>query len=155
MADLAIMVGLPLSGKSTYAKKMKEEEGWTILCPDEFRLAIYGQEFFKRGDAFVWATVEAAARALLATDHKVLIDATNSTVWEREKWRKIAAEYGIDNPTACVMCTPVKKSFARAVVGKPHMTPVIERMWDRFQKVSGSEGFRGDCNPLGCHPWEV
>lgn len=132
MTELIIMVGLPYSGKSTYCDNM---EGWTVLCPDDFRLAIHGKEFLASAEPFVWACVEASADALLRRGNKVLVDATNTNYKARQLWRKLARKHGIQL-RAVVIQTSTRDCILRAELNNAdHMVPIIERMADGWISV--------------------
>ena len=45
MATLHLMVGLPCSGKTTYAKQLAVEEKALLLTPDVWQMKLYGQDF--------------------------------------------------------------------------------------------------------------
>lgn len=45
MTTLHLMVGLPCSGKTTYAKKLAESENALLLTPDVWQLKLFGQDF--------------------------------------------------------------------------------------------------------------
>ena len=75
---LIATVGLPRSGKSTWARSYSQKHGIPIVNPDSVRLAIHGQAFILSAEQFVWATVNAMIRALFLAGHdKVILDATN------------------------------------------------------------------------------
>ena len=44
MATLHLMVGLPCSGKTTLAKKLEQERSALRLTPDEWQIALFGQD---------------------------------------------------------------------------------------------------------------
>ena len=81
---LIAMVGLPRSGKSTWAKKA----GHPIVSPDAIRLALHGQRFISEAEPFVWAIAKAMVRALFLAGHSaVILDATNNTRKRRDEWK--------------------------------------------------------------------
>lgn len=141
MSQLAIMCGLPRSGKSTFAAQLREDEGWTVICPDEVRYALHGQAFVREAEPFVWAMCETMVRALLRNDHKVLIDATNTTAKRRAAWSRIAREFDLA-PLAFVVLTSVKECHRRNKDNSPSLpSDVIERMADQYEHVDRAEGF--------------
>lgn len=140
--ELAIMVGLPLSGKSTTAKSWLTEGtgSYQLVCPDDIRLAL-GHEFFGPMEPVVWAIAETQARALLIRGLDVLIDATNVTHWERSKWARLGREFGA-SLTAYEMNTPASVCIERAEAAqRSEMIPVINRMQDKRQWLNADEGF--------------
>ena len=44
VATLHLMVGLPCSGKTTLAKKLEQERSALRLTPDEWQVALFGQD---------------------------------------------------------------------------------------------------------------
>jgi predicted kinase len=138
MAKLAIMCGLPRSGKTTLAKRL-EREGWVRVCPDEIRLALHGQPFVKEAESSVWTLAWARARALLQDDHMVLIDATNLTKKSRNSWRKLAKEFGLRLDIYLVETpfeTCVERNTGTGVVPED----VLVRMKATYQRPTESEG---------------
>lgn len=133
-ARLALMVGLPRSGKSTYAKAL-QSSGWTRIEPDAFRIALHGHAFFAPAEGMVWAAAELAVRALLIGGHAVVIDATNTTRHRRGGWIRIARDLGVP-AEAFVMDTPLTECLERNE-GRRHRVPVevMERMAERWEPV--------------------
>ena len=64
------MVGLPGSGKTTQAKRLEEELGALRLTPDEWHIALFGQDFpgdnhderHARVERLMWSVAERALR---------------------------------------------------------------------------------------------
>lgn len=83
MKKIILTVGLPRSGKSTWAKK----QGFPIVNPDSIRLALHGKRFEPLAEDFVWATAYVMARSLILAGHDtIIVDATNNTKKRRETW---------------------------------------------------------------------
>ena len=83
MNQLIITVGLPRSGKTTWAQEQK----LPIVSPDAIRLAIHGKIFIADAEPFVWATAYVMTRSLfIAGCPSVIIDATNTTPKRRKEW---------------------------------------------------------------------
>ncbi len=82
---LICTVGLPRSGKSTWAKKMREEHGWPTVNPDAVRYALHGQRYATRAEPMMWAIVAIMIRALFIAGHKIVVlDATGNTRKRRD-----------------------------------------------------------------------
>lgn len=90
MSQLKVTVGLPRSGKTTLCQKLKTE-GFVIVNPDSFRIAIHGQRFIAEAEPFVWAAVYAAVDGLRIAGHDVVVDGTHITEKRREPWKKRGA----------------------------------------------------------------
>jgi len=85
---MIVTIGLPRSGKSTWAKKMAKEKGYAIVNPDAIRLALHGQAFYGDAEPMVWGIAQTMTRALYEAGHRgVIIDATNTTEKRRIMWR--------------------------------------------------------------------
>ena len=80
---LICTMGLPRSGKSTWARK----QGYPIVSPDAIRLELYGKSFWIPGEKMVWAIADLMVRSLFTAGHSVVIlDATNFSKTQRSKW---------------------------------------------------------------------
>ena len=81
---LIMTVGLPRSGKSTWAKK----QGHPIVNPDAVRLAFHGSAFVPSAEKMVWTICHYMAKSLFLAGHdKVILDACNNTRASRDNWR--------------------------------------------------------------------
>lgn len=129
---LVAIVGLPLSGKSTWAKS----QAWPIVCPDAVRLAIHGERFIGRTEPFVWATVKAMVRALFLAGHKIVIlDACNTTRKRRDDW----VSRGWDTFFR-VIDTPRGVCEMRARQEEDEdILPVIKRMAEQYEPLDDDE----------------
>ncbi len=129
-------VGLPRSGKSTWARTLNVP----IVCPDAIRLSLTGKRWFAPIEHQVWATTRTMVRALFFARHKVVIlDATNWTEKVRDHfrpspdcdWTREFIWFDAD----AELC---KK---RARLTYPDLVEVIERFDDRYEPVNeGKEG---------------
>lgn len=80
---LILTVGLPRSGKSTWAL----QQGLPVVNPDAIRKTLHNQRFFKNAESTVWAIAKAMVTALFESGHsQVILDATNTTRKSREGW---------------------------------------------------------------------
>lgn len=133
-AQLAIVCGLPQSGKSTYAKAM-QEAGWVRVNPDDIRLALHGRQMYAPAEDLVWANAKLAVRALLLSGHRVVVDATNTTKKERDTWTSIAREFDV-SLEAFVIQTSVEECHRRNDASEKPVPPeVIDRMAERWEPV--------------------
>jgi predicted kinase len=84
-------VGLPKSGKSTWAK----QQNLPIVNPDSIRLAIHGNHFISEAEPVVWLIAKYMVKSLFLAGHdKVILDATNITKKRRDEW--ISKSWNID-----------------------------------------------------------
>ena len=130
MNTLICMVGIPRSGKSTYAKEL----GFPIVCPDEIRLALHGKAFEPLAEDMVWAIAKIMVRALFGAGHEyVVLDATNVTKRARNNWKskKWDTEF-IVIPTPVSLCIKRAKACDFPV-------EVVERMSKNFEPLEADE----------------
>ena len=131
MNKLILTVGVPRSGKSTWARK----QGHPIVNPDSIRLALHGQAFIKEAEPHVWAIAKTMVNALFLAGHDtVILDATNTTRKRRDEW------VGDWEREFKVFDTPKVICMQRAMdSGRTDLLDVIGRMFDNYQPVEGDE----------------
>lgn len=135
---LIMLCGIPGSGKTTYAKKFKND--YTIyLSSDSIREALYGDESIQGNPSEVFALMQNRAIDLLNKGYDVIYDATNIT---RKDRAGIIAKCPKFVQIECHIVwapieTCIKRDAARErTVGKE----VIDRMLKRFQAPYYDEG---------------
>jgi predicted kinase len=80
---LVATVGLPRSGKTTWARR----QGVPIVNPDSIRLAIHGCRYVEQAEPLVWAIAKTMVRSLFLAGHDVVVlDACNVTRKRRQEW---------------------------------------------------------------------
>lgn len=127
MPTLIMTMGLPRSGKSTWAREyMLARPGVAIVNPDSIRLAIHGTAFDPKHEPRVWATAHDMVDALFLAGHtEVILDATNLTKarrneWRVPKWRRALVDFSRVPASECVK---------RAIKGdRDYLVDVIVRM---------------------------
>jgi len=139
MPTLILTVGLPRSGKTTWAKQM----GVPIVNPDSIRLALHGQPFIGLAEPFVWAIAKTMVRALFLAGHdNVIVDATNTTRKRRDDWKSSSwvREFKVFGGPE------LKDEFirrARAMDSTPEhiegLVGAIERMAEQWEPVKDDE----------------
>lgn len=129
---LVVAVGLPRSGKSTWALS----QSCPVVSPDAIRLAIHGQRFNAPAEPFVWLVAKTMVRALFLAGHSmVIVDATNTTRKRRDDWQ--AAEW---ETRFKVISTPKEICIERALAkGDNEIIPIIERMALQFEPLGPGE----------------
>lgn len=129
MKTLILAVGLPRSGKTTWARK----QGHPIVSPDAIREGLHGEAFIPSAEPIVWATAKLMARALFLAGHDtVIIDATNTTQKRRQEWlhlEDIVTDFKVQ-----VFDTPLHTCIERAEKeGRKDLIPVIHRMAEQWE----------------------
>lgn len=146
MSRLTLLCGFPASGKSTFLERCGDTTA-TILCPDDFRKELTGQEFYAPAEEFVWATVKLTARVLLQQGRSVIIDATHLSKSSRSQWIKIAQSLNV--PISCWhMNTPFEECLKRnAQRDRKVPLEVMNRMQASFEMPTTEEGFSDVISP--------
>ena len=134
MRNVVIMRGLPGSGKSTVAKKLAATvEGAVIVSADD-GLMVGGQYQFdvtKLGAAH--GACQAAFKTALAFNKPlVIVDNTNTTPQEIQRYMDMAQNFGYEAVVMVVPCD-VDTSAARNTHGVPR--EAIERMASRMASI--------------------
>ena len=135
---LILTIGLPRSGKTTWAKK----QGHPIVNPDSIRLALHGQAYVPDAEPMVWVIAKYMVKALFLAGHTtVVVDATNTTVKRRSDWR--SDDWSLQG---ALFSTSADECIQRAKdTDMENLVPVIERMSLSFEPVNMSElEFAGD-----------
>lgn len=81
---LIILVGIPASGKSEYAKTLLNDNT-ILLSSDSLRKALLGSESDQSNNELVFSTLYKRAKALLIEGKNVIIDATNVSMKDRKR----------------------------------------------------------------------
>ena len=119
------MVGLPRSGKSTWALGYSRRYGHPIVSPDAIRLALHGHAYIQESEGFVWAIAKVMVQALFLAGHNTLIlDSTATTMARRNAWNSAGR-----TTKWKLIETPKEVCLQRAY---PELVPVIERMAANF-----------------------
>lgn len=120
MNKVILTVGLPRSGKSTWAKKQK----LPIVNRDSIRLAIHGQPFIGEAEDLVSYVEEKMIKSLFnAGNNVIIIDATHL------KWKYISRWEEKYDVEIKYFYTPVDVCKRRASeTRKEYLIPVIDRM---------------------------
>jgi predicted kinase len=142
MKEIAMMVGLPRSGKSTISKELKESNpGSIILCNDLIRLQLYGQRFYRGGEAFVWACHDLMFKLLLEQGVDIVLDETNVMAVRRAEYIKLAKQYGY-RITCVWVKTDIDVCKERAVATmQDDLVSVVDQMAGKFNEPKKEEGF--------------
>ena len=132
---LTIMSGLPRSGKSTWIEKNKKLTD-VVVCSDEIRKQIFGHQFFKQAEPFIWALTESFLVLLMNQSKDIIMDATNMNSYVRSKNLPLAETYGYKTKLVWLN-TDVDECFRRNKLSKKNKVPLdaMKRMCDIFRKV--------------------
>jgi predicted kinase len=99
MAILHLMVGLPCSGKTTFAKQLAVREKALLLTPDVWQMKLFGQDFPGKYHDKRHSTIEEimwdVAKSVLSLGTSVILDFGCWAQCEREEFRQRARELNV------------------------------------------------------------
>ena len=135
---LILLCGIPGSGKTTYAEKMKNSYTYH-LSSDAIRKELYGDENIQGNPSDVFALMQDRAIMLLNNGFDVIYDATNIT---RKDRASIIAKCPRFAQIKChIIWAPIETCIERDAARKRTVgKEVIDRMLKRFQPVFYDEG---------------
>ena len=138
---LFMTIGLPGSGKSTYAKKLAEETNAVILSSDSLREKLYGDINDQEHNAEVFAELHRRCKELLSKQVNIIYDATNINL--RKRLSFLRELDGIDcYKKAIVFATPYELCLENNLKRDRHVPEeVIKRMRENFHFPLYGEGF--------------
>ncbi len=143
MNTLIVTVGLPRSGKSTWALATSKQLHCPIVSPDAVRLAVTGQRFVLEGEPAVWMVVRYMVRALFKVGHNtVILDSTNITKSNRKIWldESKLGNYGDSTVRFVTFDADVATCKERAKrIGQFDLLSVIDSMHESFEELDDSE----------------
>ena len=141
---LYIAVGLPGSGKSTYAKNFIKDKDIEYLSSDELRAKFGSGETDQTCTNQVFAYIKRKVDEFLKDGKNVMVDATNVNRKERSDYIKTAKKYGA-KVVAIVFKMDrqglIERNKKRGEQGG-RVVPdwVIDKMLAKFEEPSYSEG---------------
>jgi predicted kinase len=139
MNTLIVTVGVPRSGKSTWAHETSKQLHCPIVNPDSVRLAVTGKRFVKFAEPTVWMVVRYMVRSLFHAGHNtVILDATNTTKERRKFWLDECRQGYYGEATVCfaVFDTDPETCKQRAIAtNMEDLIPVIDAMDAGFEPL--------------------
>ena len=125
MATLNIMIGIPGSGKSNYAKKCLINDNTEYLSSDDIRIELYGFED-QTHNTEVFERMKRETLIALQNDFDVVYDATNLSKKRRSDIIKSAKMCDAE-VNAYLCCTPINIILERNITRQERQIP-----WDKL-----------------------
>lgn len=132
LGTLILTVGLPMSGKSTWAREYAREHFGAVVAIDSFRKAFHGRHYIKECEQMIWSQVRIMVRALFLGGHPlVILDSPNihreqRGQWKTPEWQTLFKVFHTD--------VEVCKERAREA-GREDAIPTIERMYTQWEPI--------------------
>ena len=134
MTTVTMMIGIPGSGKTTYAKDFLKGE---YISPDAIRKELYGDISIQGNPKEVFGLVESRIREALAEGKNVVYDATNTNVYRKATVEEFRS-YGATEVNGIFMNTPFEVCMGRNLNRNDRSEPVpaevMERMYSALQE---------------------
>ena len=128
MATLNIMIGIPGSGKSSYAKKYLLTNNSVYLSSDDIRIELYGFEDQTHNDV-VFETMKKRTLNALKEGKDVIYDATNLNKKRRSGIINEAHKLDVQ-VDAYLCCTPINIILERNITRAERHLP-----WDKLEQM--------------------
>lgn len=141
MPKFIMLVGLPASGKSTLAEKLKEEYKAEIISSDSLRKELYNDEQNQEHNYEIFNEMLKRTIACLKEDKNVIYDATNISSKRRINICSQISKYA--NEKICYLLTTSYELCIKRNNERERKVPdeVIKRMLYSFNTPSIYEGF--------------
>ena len=140
MQKLVVCIGLPGSGKTTWARNfIRNRKNWRLVSNDDVRVLLSGSNTYNsKLSPVVYQTAILYTRSLLKSGHNVILD---GTYVEKELWKAIAEKCTKHSHIYAKVfdITPYQARILgkfRAQKEKREIIPfhVLEQKWSELQK---------------------
>lgn len=141
MTTLYYMVGIPASGKSTYAQILVRKEGAIWLSSDNIREELFGDESIQEDSSEVFTLMKERTIENLKNGNNVVYDATNIYSEFRKKDCEAFRPY-VDRIICEFIDTGLKEALYRNAI-RSRFVPekVIARMFINLEDPTLNDGF--------------
>ena len=128
MSTLKIMIGIPGSGKTSYARSILQNESTVYLSSDQIRIDMFGYES-QTDNEKVFNRMRNETLLALKSGYDVIYDATNLSKKRRKtiitETKKLDAEV-----EAYLFCTPINIILERNIIRSERKLP-----WDKLEQM--------------------
>lgn len=140
---LVMMVGLPASGKSTYAKQLAEKMPATVFSSDELREEMFGDVDNQKNNQKLFQELHKRIKECLKSGNNAIYDATNISSKRRRGF--LSELKNIDCIKKCVIMATSYEQCLENNRNRDRVVPewVVKRMYMKWQTPHWFEGFDG------------
>jgi predicted kinase len=145
-SKVIVMIGAPGSGKSTFAKKLwQDNPNFKYLSSDALRAELGSGEEDQSVTPQVFSTLKRRLDHCLRRNESVIVDATSMNAKDRRDYINAAKQYNAKVIAYAFVCdkqTLLERNQKRGAGGGRNVPEfVIQRMLDKYQQPLSSEGF--------------
>ncbi|MCX7708320.1 MAG: ATP-binding protein [Clostridia bacterium] len=139
MSKFIMMIGIPGSGKSTFAEKIAQSENGIIISSDELREELFGNVWEFKKNALLFSEMFRRSGRYLNEGKSVVFDATNITRSERKQvLKKFEPFYKV----CYYIKTPLEKVlYQNSIRNRNVPEEIIIKMHEKIQEPDPSEGW--------------
>ena len=130
------MAGLPGTGKSAIADKIRERLGYPMVSVDPLESAILsaGIDADQPTGLAAYLVAESLAGAVLESGGSVIVDAVNAVTPAREQWVSLADRHGVALSFIEVVCSDPAVHRERLEARKRNLPHVSEPSWHAVEQ---------------------
>jgi protein phosphatase len=141
-----VLIGAPGSGKSTFAKKLwQDNPTFGYLSSDALRAELGSGEEDQSVTPVVFSTLKRRLDHCLRRNESVIVDATSINAKDRKAYIDAAKQFNAKAIAYAFVCdkqTLLERNQKRGAGGGRNVPEfVIQRMLDKYQQPLSSEGF--------------
>lgn len=141
--ELILMIGIPGSGKSTFARRYSNNNrDISIVSSDAIRAKLYGDESIQGNGREVFENVQRDIEVLISLGRStIILDATNLRRRDRKKYIKLANKSGYK--CGAIYCDVSLETAQKRNKQRARQVPddIIKRMYNALEAPTESEGF--------------
>ena len=149
MKEVHILIGIPASGKSTFAKNFVfSHKDYKIVSTDDIRWKLFGNPSIQGNPKMIFAIAYKDIMSYLDKDYNVIFDATNISRKNRANLINFLNESGVENIVADYFPVTIDVALERNLQRKRHVPEkVIYKMFGKIEEPKYEEGF----SEINCH----